>query len=281
MKKILLILAAMVMSANCLVSCGDDEKNEEDINERPYIHGMRVQKLNPNETTTINAMFNHIHGLEGYVVVPAKTSEVLLRKNYETIYTYIDPLNIYVSFGSHLEVPSQEVSVIFSQVYIYPTSLAKINIKEEGIDSLDLYLKSDEIDGLDLTFKYIDDAIVKDGTYEDKALHLKLDRYSTIWGYFNAKFEVVSSDTVAIEAKPKENGTLKCKWGVEKPTGLENNSIISNVLINIFGTSKMKEDVKVDDVNASYQQEVVTLKLISGSRTFNLKVYGKPFKIDN
>ena len=282
MKKLLLILAAMTMSASCLVSCGDNDENEE--GSQIVFPNDGSTKLHLNDTTRINSI-SQISGVKGHVVVTAKTSKVLLQKEIESILTYIEPIDIDLAFGSHFEIPSQEGSVLFSRIIIYPYSLANINIKEEGIDSLDLYLEGDEIDGLDLTFKYIgddrDDAIVKDCTYEGKALHLKLDRYAKMYAYLNGKFEVVSTETVAIEAKPEENGTLKCKWGIEKPTELCDNGLIASALENYFGTSVMTEDVKVSDVNASYQQEVVTLKLISGSKTFNLKIYGKPFKIDN
>ena len=274
MKKTLLILAAMVMSANCLVSCGDD-KNEDESSHIVIDHPHDGTMLNPNDATTINSI-SDINGLKGHIVVTAKTSKVLLQKHIDCIGLFLlKTISNKAAIGSHIEVPSNEFSSECFRVRIYPN--ADVNVKNDGVDSMDLYLESDKIDGLDLAFRHKDGTMVKQVGFEDKALHLKLDKYAHVYAYLNGKFDVASTDTVDIEAKPQADGTLKCNVGID----MEDNEVVLYALQNLLGMYKLENTTIVDDVNASYQQEIITLKLISGSRTFNLKVYGKPFKIEN
>ena len=274
MKKTLLILAAMVMSANCLVSCGDD-KNEDESSHIVIDHPHDGTMLNPNGNTT-SSIVSLMDELKGHAFISAKTSKVLLQKHIDCIGLFLlKTISNKAAIGSHIEVPSNEFSSECFRVLIYPN--ADVNVKNDGVDSMDLYLESDKIDGLDLAFRHKDGTMVKQVGFEDKALHLKLDKYAHVYAYLNGKFDVVSTDTVDIEAKPQADGTLKCNVGID----MEDNEVVLYALQNLLGMYKLENTTIVDDVNASYQQEVVTLKLTSGSRTFNLKVYGKPFKIEN
>jgi len=271
------IAVSLTALACCLVSCNQDDDSEEEyqlwIEKMFGTYYKYATKVNKKGETVLE--YNN-DNIRIRTVIPAATSKYLYSQGTKAILLLASrggATDIEVS----PEIKSQNFSDLVLTEWIYPHDMPVF----QG-DSISHTIECKDLDGLDFSYYTLNDKgdIKSIGIINGGKISITDSNIYSHCYCINGRLDVLSTDTVAIEAKSDTQNTVNGKSTLTYNYGTETscqNPLVLKAIKYLTGANTLESSVVVENADASYKQEVITLKITSGKKSYEAKVYRKAF----